>query len=560
MSQLGLGLGLPSSYNLNSVFDFNALDPYYYFDPSSLSAGSVHTWHGRVVGSDNDANLTITQTTSADQPTSAGMVVTFNDNTDHLDVPAGFVEPADGSWQVVGTSLGTFSYKVNANAVPELNLLGNLGSAAHRQSGDLYGIILLPSSATGQDIQESRKLLIDRGASDGASGINFYAAWYLRDDIVQFKAIDFSSVSNAQSAWNGCSSLTSFSSDLPSVTNAPNAWQNCTSLTSFSSDLSSVTNAQFAWNNCTSLTSFSSDLSSVTNAHSAWKSCSSLTSFSSDLPLVTNASYAWYVCSSLTSFSSDLSSVTNASNAWNGCTSLTSFSSDLPSATNAGSAWKSCSSLTSFSSDLPAVTSATSAWFGCSSLTSFSSDLSSVTNASGAWRDCTSLTSFSSDLPSAINVSATWRGCNSLTSFSSNMPLVSSASYAWFVCSSLTSFSSALPSVTNMFVAWLGCSSLTDFSADVFANWNPPSISSGVFNRAWESCTSLTAQSVENILTSIDSSGKYATSTGASGGSALADAGIDIDYDGTTLSAATNTAVTSLKSKGWSIIVNNVTL
>jgi len=40
----------------------------------------------------------------------------------------------------------------------------------------------------------------------------------------------------------------------------------------------------------------------------------------------------------------------------------------------------------------------------------------------------------------------------------------------------------------------------------------------------------------------------------------LADAGIDIDYDGTTLSAATNTAVASLKSKGWSIIVNNVTL
>lgn len=379
-------------------FNLSDLDPYYYFDPSSLSDGSVTSWNGQFVGSDNDANLTITQSTSADQPTVAGTVVTFNDNTDHLDVPAGFVEPSGGSWQVVGTSLGTFAYKVNDNAVSELNLLGNLGGTAYRQSGDLYGIILLPSSATEGDIQGSRKLLIDKGAGDGVV-FSAASAWRDRQDIVQFDGGDMSGVTNVGSSWAGC----------------------------------------------TSLTSFSSDLLSATTVQAAWLGCSSLLSFTSGLPLVNNVSYAW--------------------------------------------------------------------------------------------RNCTSLSSFSSDLASAASASFTWFGCTSLTSFSSNMPLVG-----------------------NTFVAWLGCSSLTDFSADVFANWNPSSISSGVFNRAWESCTSLTAQSVENILTSIDSSGKYATSNGASGGSALADAGIDIDYDGTTLSAATNTAVTSLKSKGWSIIVNNVTL
>jgi hypothetical protein len=133
---------------------------------------------------------------------------------------------------------------------------------------------------------------------------------------------------------------------------------------------------------------------------------------------------------------------------------------------------------------------------------------------------------------------------------------------AWYNCSSLTSFSSELPLAANANQAWLNCTSLTDFSSDVFANWNPSSITSGVFNNAWDGCSALTAQSVENILTAIDASGKYATSTGASGGSALADAGIDIDYNTATgsLSAATNAAVTSLKAKGWSIIVNNVTL
>jgi hypothetical protein len=103
---------------------------------------------------------------------------------------------------------------------------------------------------------------------------------------------------------------------------------------------------------------------------------------------------------------------------------------------------------------------------------------------------------------------------------------------------------------------------LVDFADGVFDNWNPTSINSGVFNAAWDGCSALSAQSVENILTSIDASGQHATSTGASGGTALADAGIDIDYNTATgsLSAATNSAVTSLKAKGWSIIVNNVTL
>jgi hypothetical protein len=111
-----------------------------------------------------------------------------------------------------------------------------------------------------------------------------------------------------------------------------------------------------------------------------------------------------------------------------------------------------------------------------------------------------------------------------------------------------------------MYQTWRYCSFLTDFSADVFSNWNPSSITSGVFNNAWTNCPDLTAQSVENILTSIDSSGKHGTYNGLSGGTPLADAGIDIDYDVSTgsLSAATTAAISSLKSKGWSIFINSV--
>ena len=99
-------------------------------------------------------------------------------------------------------------------------------------------------------------------------------------------------------------------------------------------------------------------------------------------------------------------------------------------------------------------------------------------------------------------------------------------------CNSLTSFNTDLPSIRDGYAAWFDCSSLTDFAANVFSNWNPSTIASGVFNLAWDGCTALTAQSVENILTSIDASGKYATSDGDAYVNGvniqLADAGIDI--------------------------------
>jgi hypothetical protein len=403
-------------------------DGYYFFDGAATDDGQVFSgsgsWNGRIVGSDNgDSDFYISQNTLDDRPTTDGYKITFADNTDHFDIPS----TTQAGWQVVGTSLGTFAYKVNANAVTELNLLGNVGNAAYRRTGDLYGIILLPESATNKDIEEARKLLVDRGAADGtAQSGSIFANWFDRTDIVEFKHIDTSSITYAQSAWLNNTSLKVFPAlDLSNSTSFVSAWQNTPSLKQFPQDAKLGTEA-------------------------------------------TNVSF-------------------------------------------------------------------TSAW-----------------QNSG-------LTSFSTPLPTATTLSQAWYGCSSLTSFSSEFPLVTYAGYGWINCVSLTSFSTPLP-LSNRFVsAWKNCTSLTDFSADVFANWNPSSISSGVFNNAWDGCTSLTAQSVENILTSIDTSGKYATSTGLSGGTALGDATIDIDYDVSTgsLTADTLSAIETLNGRGWSVNINN---
>jgi len=330
--------------------------------------------------------------------------------------------------------------------------LGNFGSAGDRQAGDLYGIILLPESATGADIEAARKLLIDRGASDGVSVTSLIGFWLGRADIKEFKYINTAGVTNMNSSWNYATNLVEFPLiDTTSVTLMPYAWEN--------TDVSSFPPIQAP------------------------------------------------VCANFTS------------------------------------AWKSCTALTSFPAGAKLGTAATNV------------------NFTSAWQS-SGLTSFSTPLPTATNLQAAFRYCNPLVSFTLNeLPLVTSVSTTW-QNTRFQSFSTKLPKVEVAYAAWYYNNALVDFSADVFTNWNPSNIQTGVFNLTWTGCSSLTAQSVENILTSIDASGKYATSTGASGGTALADAGIDIDYNTATgsLSAATNAAVTSLKAKGWSIIVNNVTL
>jgi len=281
---------------------------------------------------------------------------------------------------------------------------------------------------------------------------------------------------------------------------------------------------------------------SVTNFTDGWRNCRTIATF----PLIDTSSAdsffrTWNSCESLISFPElDSSSVTSYRQAWQNCSSLTSFPLiNTSSGTDFRNTWQSCSSLTSF----PLI------------------DTSSGTNFSQTWYNCTSLTSFP-----LINTSLgenffySWGNCSSLTSFPAiNTSSATAMRLTWFGCTSLTSFPLLDTSLVQDFRnTWHNCSSLTSFPANFFDNWSPASLISQVFNLTWDGCTSLTAQSVENILTSLDTSGVYGTNTGASGGTQLSDSTIDIDYDGTTLSGATTTAIASLKLKDWAISINSV--
>tara|TARA_R110001606_G_scaffold394379_1_gene565233 strand:+ start:178 stop:600 length:423 start_codon:yes stop_codon:yes gene_type:complete len=129
---------------------------------------------------------------------------------------------------------------------------------------------------------------------------------------------------------------------------------------------------------------------------------------------------------------------------------------------------------------------------------------------------------------SNVNFSALFSGCTNLTGLPDGLDL----------------------SQGNHFnTTFFNCSSLVDFPAGAFDTLGTPV--SNCFFWTWLGCSALSTTSVENILSSIDTSGQSAPTVGPE---------ILIDYNtvgGTSpLTSATNTAITSLKDKGWNIIIN----
>ena len=203
------------------------------------------------------------------------------------------------------------------------------------------------------------------------------------------------------------------------------------------------------------------------------------------------------------------------------------------------------------------------------------SDTSQVTDYERAFFSLSSLPSFPSlDTSSGENFRATWLGCESLGAF----PLLSTHngrdfSYAWWGCEGLLAFPSLDTSSGENFAgswwgcknlsvfpfldtrnsftffsSWYGCTNLTTFPAAFFDNWVGTPVS-GCFQSTWSGCYSLTSQSVENILVSLDACGVAAPGVGTE---------ITIDYNVATgaLSSATIAAISSLKSNGWTPKIN----
>ena len=533
----------------NPIFTLIDSAGYYFFDPQKATFtgnftnfGGGNRLDGYITGSDNGdtdvrSNLTLIQETGNDQPSTDGYTITFHDNAEHLEFKNGVSQNLSG-WQICGTSLGTFAYRVQG-AVTELNLLGNAGGAAYRQSGDLYGVILLPESATGADIEEARKLLINRGASDGVSGTSLNQFWRGRTDILEFNSVNTTGVTDMSRAWQDAG-LTKFALlDTSSVTNLSSAFANC-NLASFPLiDCSSITQMGYAFygNNFSDFPAIQAPLCS--NFSGAWNQCSALTSFPAGAQLGTEANNvnftsAWQ-SSGLTSFPAlDLSAGTNFNQAFYQAISLEEFGQcDFSNGSFFDLCWYYCSALTSFPSmQLPSATSLNSTWMGCSSLTDFGKlEAPNVTVFRFTWSGSGITTIEDGTLlgtsASSVDFTSAFKNCIGLTTLPSNLNLSKGDDFQ---------------------TAFQNCQSLVNFPANAFDTMGTPQ--DYCFLNTWLDNNALSAASVENILVSINTSGQSAPSTGPE---------ITIKYNTATGTPAYST-LASLKSKGWVIVVNGVTL
>ena len=143
-------------------------------------------------------------------------------------------------------------------------------------------------------------------------------------------------------------------------------------------------------------------------------------------------------------------------------------------------------------------------------------------------------------------LSDAWEGATNLTGLSSAIDVSSVANFSkgWRDTGLVTFPSLNFASATRFTDTWRNASNFANFPANMFDSTGP--LISSAFSGAWLNC-SLTVQSIENILVSLDTNGATNITLTISGGSNAAK---------TAWSTAANDAYASLITKGWTITYN----
>ena len=240
------------------------------------------------------------------------------------------------------------------------------------------------------------------------------------------------------SAFSGCTSLTSVT--IPdSVTSIGDwAFSYCTSLTSVTLPDSVTSIGYEAFFNCISLTSVTIPDGVTSIGEDAFRNCTSLTSVTIPDSVTRIGERAFYYCTSLTSVTIPDSVTSIGEFAFSGCTSLTSVTIPDSVTSIGGWAFYECTSLTSVTIPDSVTSIGNGAFKGCTSLTSVTIPGSVTRIGVGAFASCTSLTSVTiPDSVTSIGDSA-FCNCKSLTSVTIPDSVTRIGKQAFDYCTSLT--------------------------------------------------------------------------------------------------------------------------
>ncbi len=246
-------------------------------------------------------------------------------------------------------------------------------------------------------------------------------------------------------------------------------------------DVTSI--GQSAFSGCSGLTSITIPNSVTSIGGSAFYDCSGLTSITIPHSVTSIGSSAFAGCFCLTSITIPHSVTSIGSSAFSACTALTSVT--IPnSVTSIGySAFKNCFCLTSITLPESVTSIGFSLFAGCSALTSITIPESVTSIEDYAFEGCAGLTSIT--IPNSVtNIGErAFFGCSGLTSVTIGNSVKSIGRYVFYGCTALTSVT--IPnSVTSIESdAFSGCSALTSITI-------PESVTS-IGDYAFSRCTSL---------------------------------------------------------------------
>ncbi len=298
------------------------------------------------------------------------------------------------------------------------------------------------------------------------------------------------------SAFSGCSGLTSVTIPNSVTSIGSGAFYGCSSLTSVTIPNSVTSIGSSAFYGCSSLTSVTIPNSVTSIGSYAFCNCSGLTSVTIPNSVTSIGIYAFYNCSGLTSVT-----IPNSVTSIEACT------------------FRDCSSLSSVTIPNSVTSIVRSAFDGCSSLPVINNlryadtylleavdrTRSTYTIKDGtrwigahAFEDCSSLTSVT--IPNSVTSIGgdAFSGCSSLTSVTIPNSVTSIGYEAFYKCSSLTSVTigNSVTSIGDR--AFYFCSSLTSVTI-------PNSVTS-IGHYAFNGCSGLTSVTIPNSVTSIGSS------------------------------------------------------